>query len=156
MTIDSILSQIDAEIAKLTQVRSLLANTGKVSATVTERVTKKVRKTKKAKKVAKAVKAAPVAKAAKGKRQRLDGRKPGRSVCLVLRRASGSPMRSASAGQRRRPSNKALPVGVSYPHCAARQTAELRRTIAPRSPACAAQSSLLWPSECLRVPFPSF
>ncbi len=67
MTIDSILSQIDAEIAKLTQVRSLLANTGKVSATVTERVTKKVKKTKKAKKVAKAVKAAPVAKAAKAK-----------------------------------------------------------------------------------------
>ena len=62
MTIDSILAQIDAEIAKLTQARSLLANTGKVSATVTERATKKI---KKAKKAAKAVKAAPVAKVAK-------------------------------------------------------------------------------------------
>jgi hypothetical protein len=41
MTIDSILAQIDAEIAKLTQVRSLLASTGKVAATVTERITKK-------------------------------------------------------------------------------------------------------------------
>ncbi len=41
MATDSILAQIDAEIAKLTQVRSLLANTGKVSAKLTERITKK-------------------------------------------------------------------------------------------------------------------
>jgi hypothetical protein len=32
MDIESILTQIDAEIARLTQVRSLLANTGKVTA----------------------------------------------------------------------------------------------------------------------------
>ena len=70
MTIDSILAQIDAEIAKLTQVRSLLANTGKVSATVTERATKKIKKARKAKKAAKAIKAAPVAKAAKTKKRR--------------------------------------------------------------------------------------
>ncbi|MGA2352018.1 MAG: hypothetical protein ABSF70_16405 [Terracidiphilus sp.] len=44
MTIDSILSQIDAEIAKLTQVRSLLASTGKVAAKVTEHITKKTAK----------------------------------------------------------------------------------------------------------------
>jgi len=31
MTIDSILSQLDAEIARLTQVRSLLANTAKTA-----------------------------------------------------------------------------------------------------------------------------
>ena len=31
MTIESILSQIDAEIARLTQVRALLSNTGKVT-----------------------------------------------------------------------------------------------------------------------------
>jgi hypothetical protein len=37
MTADSILAQIDAEIARLTQVRSLLANTGKLAAKVTER-----------------------------------------------------------------------------------------------------------------------
>ena len=42
MAIDSILVQIDAEIARLTQVRSLLANTGKVATKVTERKTKKV------------------------------------------------------------------------------------------------------------------
>ena len=41
MAIDSILTQIDAEIARLTQVRSLLANTGKVAAKVTVRKTKK-------------------------------------------------------------------------------------------------------------------
>ena len=41
MTADSILAQIDAEIARLTQVRSLLANTGKHAATVTERKAKK-------------------------------------------------------------------------------------------------------------------
>jgi hypothetical protein len=42
MAIDSILAQIDAEIAKLTQVRSLLANTGKIADKITERLTKKV------------------------------------------------------------------------------------------------------------------
>ena len=41
MTIDSILAQIDSEIAKLAQVRSLLAGIGKVAATVTKRKTKK-------------------------------------------------------------------------------------------------------------------
>jgi len=41
MTVDSILAQIDAEIARLTQVRSLLADSGKVVTTVTERKTKK-------------------------------------------------------------------------------------------------------------------
>jgi hypothetical protein len=41
MSIDSILAQIDAEIARLTQVRTLLANTGKVAAKVTEPKTKK-------------------------------------------------------------------------------------------------------------------
>jgi hypothetical protein len=35
MAIDSILALIDAEIASLTQVRSLLASTGKVAAKVT-------------------------------------------------------------------------------------------------------------------------
>lgn len=35
MGIDSILAQIDAEIAKLTQVRSLLADTGKLTAGAT-------------------------------------------------------------------------------------------------------------------------
>jgi formylmethanofuran dehydrogenase subunit E len=65
MVIDSILAQIDAEIAKLTQVRSLLANTGKIAATITERLTKKAAKVAKPAKVAKAAKAAKVAKAAK-------------------------------------------------------------------------------------------
>jgi hypothetical protein len=37
MAIESILSQIDSEIARLTQVRSLLANSGKVAAKFTER-----------------------------------------------------------------------------------------------------------------------
>jgi hypothetical protein len=41
MAIDSILAQIDAEIATLTQVRSLLANTGLVAAKVTGPKTKK-------------------------------------------------------------------------------------------------------------------
>jgi len=41
MTIDSILAQIDAEITKLTQVRSLLAGIGKVAAKVTTAKTKK-------------------------------------------------------------------------------------------------------------------
>jgi hypothetical protein len=67
MVIDSILAQIDAEIAKLTQVRSLLANTGNIAATITERLTKKAPK---AKKPAKAAKPAKVAKAAKAKKRR--------------------------------------------------------------------------------------
>ena len=41
MVIESILAQIDAEIARLTQVRSLLADSGKVATKVTERKTKK-------------------------------------------------------------------------------------------------------------------
>jgi ElaB/YqjD/DUF883 family membrane-anchored ribosome-binding protein len=40
MLTDFILAQIDAEIAKLTQVRSLLASTGKASVKLTERITK--------------------------------------------------------------------------------------------------------------------
>jgi hypothetical protein len=65
MVIDSILAQIDAEIAKLTQVRSLLANTGNIAATITERLTKKAPKAKKPAKVAKAAKPAKAAKAKK-------------------------------------------------------------------------------------------
>lgn len=37
MPIDSILAQLDAEIARLTQVRSLLANSGKVTTKFPER-----------------------------------------------------------------------------------------------------------------------
>ena len=62
MAIESILTQIDAEIAKLKQVRSLLASTGKVAVEVTEPITKK------AKKAAKAAKAAPAGKKAKKRR----------------------------------------------------------------------------------------
>jgi len=51
MSIESILVQIDAEIARLTQARSLLANIGVVAGKVIERKTKKstakVKKTKK-------------------------------------------------------------------------------------------------------------
>ena len=65
MVIDSILAQIDAEIAKLTQVRSLLAKPGKIAATITERLTKKAPKAKKPAKVAKAAKPAKAAKAKK-------------------------------------------------------------------------------------------
>jgi hypothetical protein len=65
MVIDSILAQIDAEIAKLVQVRSLLANTGNIAATITERITKKAPKAKKPAKVAKATKPAKAAKAKK-------------------------------------------------------------------------------------------
>jgi len=51
MSIDSILVQIDAEIARLTQARSLLANIGEVAGKVTERKTRKSpAKVKKAKK----------------------------------------------------------------------------------------------------------
>jgi hypothetical protein len=73
MAIDSILTQIDAEIAKLTQVRSLLANTGKIADKITERLTKKVGRPAKAAKVEKAPKApklAKVAKVAKTKKRR--------------------------------------------------------------------------------------
>jgi hypothetical protein len=41
MSIDSILAQIDAEIASLTQVRSLLSGTNKVATKVTARTAKK-------------------------------------------------------------------------------------------------------------------
>ena len=58
MTNESIVALIDAEIAKLTQVRSLLASTGKVAAIATASVTKK------------AAKAAPAAKAKKAKKRR--------------------------------------------------------------------------------------
>ncbi len=50
MTNDSILVLIDAEIARLTQVRSLLSATSKVTAKVTERITKKAAAAPKAKK----------------------------------------------------------------------------------------------------------
>jgi hypothetical protein len=59
MAINSILAQIDAEISKLKQVRSLLASTGKVAIEVTEPTTKKA---------GKAGKAAPAAKKAKKRR----------------------------------------------------------------------------------------
>jgi hypothetical protein len=49
MAIDSILAQIDSEIAKLTQVRSLLAGLGKVAVTVTKPKAKKARAKTKAK-----------------------------------------------------------------------------------------------------------
>ncbi|MGO9777814.1 MAG: hypothetical protein ACLQGT_05635 [Terracidiphilus sp.] len=65
MVIDSILAQIDAEIAKFAQVRSLLANTGNIATTNTERLTKKTPKAKKPAKVAKAVKPVKIAKAKK-------------------------------------------------------------------------------------------
>ena len=41
MAIDSILAQIDSEIARLTQVRALLAGTGRVTASATERSAKR-------------------------------------------------------------------------------------------------------------------
>jgi hypothetical protein len=64
MANDSILSLIDAEIARLTQVRSLLANVGKVAIKVTERKTKKSAAPAAVKvKAAKAVKAVKAAKA---------------------------------------------------------------------------------------------
>ena len=50
MANDSILAQIDAEIARLTQVRSLLANTGKLAAKVTERKARKTAAKTKARK----------------------------------------------------------------------------------------------------------
>ena len=62
MANDSILSLIDAEIARLTQVRSLLANVGKVAIKVTGRNTKKS-----AASAATKVKAAKAVKAVKAK-----------------------------------------------------------------------------------------
>jgi hypothetical protein len=50
MAIDSILALIDAEIASLTQVRSLLASTGKVAAKVTGRKVTKAEKAPKTRK----------------------------------------------------------------------------------------------------------
>ena len=50
MAIDSILALIDAEIASLRQVRSLLSSAGKVAAKVTKRKTKKAKKAAKARK----------------------------------------------------------------------------------------------------------
>jgi hypothetical protein len=51
MSIESILVQIDAEIARLVQARSLLANIGEIAGKVIERKTKTlVAKVKKAKK----------------------------------------------------------------------------------------------------------
>jgi len=46
MVIESILAQIDAEIARLTQVRSLLANTGKITAKAERKAKKAPAKTK--------------------------------------------------------------------------------------------------------------
>ena len=68
MTTESILSQIDAEIAKLTEVRSLLANTGKIAIKAAEPEAKKTSKSRKAAKVAKAP---PAAKTAKAKKRRV-------------------------------------------------------------------------------------
>jgi len=42
MSIESILAEIDAEIARLTQVRSLLAGSGKVASTVAGRSASKI------------------------------------------------------------------------------------------------------------------
>ena len=50
MSADSILAQIDAEIARLVQVRSLLASTTKVEARITGRKTKKASAAAKVKK----------------------------------------------------------------------------------------------------------
>jgi hypothetical protein len=60
MAIDSILAQIDEEIAKLKQVRALLATTGKVATKLAERKTKDA-----------PVKPAKAAKAAKTKKRRV-------------------------------------------------------------------------------------
>jgi hypothetical protein len=60
MAIDSILAQIDEEIAKLKQVRALLATTGKVATKLAERKTKEA-----------PVKAAKAVKAAKTKKHRV-------------------------------------------------------------------------------------
>ncbi len=47
MTIDSILAQLDSEIARLTQVRSLLANSAKTAPKFTGKVTKVATKRRK-------------------------------------------------------------------------------------------------------------
>ena len=70
MAIDSILAQIDAEIARLTQARSLLANLGTVN----------------------------VAAATIHQQGVPEDKEEGRRGCSALKRASGLPMRSASAG----------------------------------------------------------
>ncbi len=64
----SILAQIDAEIAKLMQVRSLLANTGKIADQITERLTKKVGRPAKAAKTVKTGKVGRPAKIAKAEK----------------------------------------------------------------------------------------
>ena len=69
MANDSILSLIDAEIARLTQVRSLLANVGKVDLKISERKNKKTAVAAKVKGV-KAVKAVKSVKA-KAKKTRV-------------------------------------------------------------------------------------
>jgi hypothetical protein len=61
MANDSIVAQIDAEILKLSQARSLVASTGKAAKAV-ERITKKTGKAKKAAPAAKAAKAAKAKK----------------------------------------------------------------------------------------------
>jgi hypothetical protein len=60
MAIDLILAQIDEEIAKLKQVRALLATTGKVATKLAERKTKEA-----------PVKAGKAAKTAKTKKRRV-------------------------------------------------------------------------------------
>jgi hypothetical protein len=63
MAIDSILAQIDEEIAKLKQVRALLATTGKVATKLAERKTKEA--------LVKPAKVAKAAKTAKTKKRRV-------------------------------------------------------------------------------------
>jgi hypothetical protein len=65
MANNSIVAQIDAEIAKLIQAHSLLANTGKIVDQISERLTKKAAKATKPVKSVKVAKAAKVAKAPK-------------------------------------------------------------------------------------------
>jgi CRP-like cAMP-binding protein len=62
MANETLVALIDSEIAKLTQVRSLLANTGKISAKLIERTAKKIKAD--AAKAAKSAKVAAPAKAA--------------------------------------------------------------------------------------------
>jgi hypothetical protein len=65
MATDSIIALIDDEIARLTQVRSLLATTGKATTKATERITKKAAKAVRGVKAVRSVKAAPATKAKK-------------------------------------------------------------------------------------------
>ena len=51
MVIESIVAQLDAEIARLTHVRSMLANSGKVAATVSAKVKVKAAGKKRKKRV---------------------------------------------------------------------------------------------------------